>query len=476
MPTATRPTNHLPPTCNVKGWVVFGPGPHKDGKDYYSPAMCERIVSNFARLKGHTVPQAKIGHDRNQVVADRLKKSLGFPSVGHVSAVRSVPGFPGAVEVDVVNVPTRGVGGLISAGRINSGSVELIPHVLDPEDPSRRIEGPILTGVSFLGEEQPAVRNFPPELRQRAIPRATFDDGTPVPPEHELSPEWLEAMSDAHLSLMSDRHAATVTVGGREYAASVICFSDLSPLPSARTSTMNPEIQAALDALAAKGITPDQVAAAVGVGPSIPAPEAPTAMGDATPAPGAMPTSVTTMSKDESGGYSAAFAEQCKKFADDPAATPEQKMMAAMYAEMADMKKRFGAVEAKAEEVQKKDEAAKMAAFSAQVDAECAKLVKKVEPKVLNNVVRPTALNILTAKSFSSEGDRVKAFGDYFAGFAALPDSPLLAQQIATSKPAGKPGARVLTPLQQQMTRKGGLLDRENPRASAALRAAASAN
>src|SRR2546422_271449 len=94
-PTADR----LPSTCCVLNWSVFGPGALKDGKDYYSPAMCERIPANFRRLKGHTVPRAKIGHDREQLVAERLKKSLGFLSVGNVTDVRPVPGFPGYVEI-----------------------------------------------------------------------------------------------------------------------------------------------------------------------------------------------------------------------------------------------------------------------------------------------------------------------------------------------------------------------------------------
>lgn len=491
-PTAAPAQTTPPPaTCNVLGWVVFGPGAHKDGKDFYSPAMCERIPANFARLKGHTVPRAKIGHDQRQLVAERLKKSLGFLSVGDVTGVRPVAGFPGYVEIDVRNVPTRAVGGEIAAGRLNSGSVELIPGILDPDDPAERIEGPILTGVSFLGEEQPAVRNFPRELRARSVPRATFDDGTPVPPNGDVPPEWVDAMASAHRSLMSDLARPTVSVAGRDYAASVICFSDLSPLPPAGTKTMTPEIQAALDALRAAGMTPDQIVAALG--PAVPPPA--TAMSNG----GAMPQGVATMAgsteirgsnqdaqkramwaKDPDGdgsgsdGQYAAFAEQCKKYADDPAATPEQKMFAAFAKKFSDVEKRVGAAEAYASEVAKKDEAAQMAAFSAQVDEACKSIARKVEPAIVQKVVKPTALGILTSKSFSAESERVKAFSDYFAGFASLPDNPAFAR-VATSKEPGKAGVRALTPLQQRMARKGGLLDRESPRASAALRAAAAA-
>lgn len=419
------------------GWVCFGPGPHKDGKDYYSPAMCERIVSNFQRLRGHTTPRAKmpqpaakIGHDPEQAVAERLKKSLGFLSVGNVTAVRNVPGYPGYVEIDVRNVPTRAVGGEIAAGRINSGSVELIPGILDPDDPARRIDGPILTGVSFLGEEQPAVRNFPKELRARATPRATFDDGTPVPPNADVPPEWIEAMSAAHRSLMSALARPTVSVAGREYAASVICFSDLSPLPPARTKPMTPEQKAAL---AAKGLTPEQIAdIEMIVGPAVPPPAAPTAMAD----PGAMPTSAATPSD---GDMMAA----CMKYADDPKATPEQKMFAAMakkFADVDELKKRFGAVEAKTEEAQKKDEAAKMAAFSAQVESalDAHKIRLRYEPKHVEASIKPEAMRLLTTATFADEADRVKTFSDYFAGLALKPEDARLAS-VATLKPNAGP-------------------------------------
>ena len=425
---------------------MFAPGCWKG--ELYSPERCNRVPANFERLKDHLTPLAKLGHDKQQ----RLAKSLGFPNVGRIVAVKPVGG--GAFALDIDDVPTA-VGGEIAAGRLNSGSVELLPSLPDPADPAQKIDGPILTGVAFLGEEQPAVKGFKP-------PVATFADGRPVPPSTNPA-EWFNAMARVTREMSAEVAGPnTVTVGGREYAATTICFSEMTPLPNTGAS-MTPEQKAALQAA---GFTPDQIAkmeSAVAVpaepavgAPVLTPPAAPAAMADVPDADGDM------------------MAATCKKFAEDPAATPEQKMMAAIFADNAELKKRVGAFEASAEAMQKKDEEAKMAAFSAQVETECAKIAKKVEPVVLRNVVKPTALNILTAKTFSSESDRVKAFSDYFAGFAALPDDPRLKLAGKDPKLAGK--GRQLTPLQQHMTRKGGLLDRESPRATVALRSVATAS
>jgi hypothetical protein len=132
-------------------------------------------------------------------------------------------------------VPTE-VGGKIDAGLINGGSIEIIPSILDPRDPGRKIDGPVMTGVALLGEEQPAVKGM-------GKPRAVFADGTPVPPDHEVSP-WLDALMEA--AREEDQVPDEALIGGQSYSQHRLLFSEM---------VMNPEL---LTKLAAIGLTPEQ--------------------------------------------------------------------------------------------------------------------------------------------------------------------------------------------------------------------------
>ena len=112
-----------------------------------------------------------------------------------------------------------------------------------------------------------------------------------------------------------------------------------------------------------------------------------------------------------------------------------------------------------------------MAAFSERVNAECVKLKKKVNPDTIKNVVVPQALSILTAKTFSAEADRTKAFSDYFAGWAKTPDNPLLADTIADGK--ATTGTHTLSPTGQKVL---GSIREQSPRVYAAHNQAAAAS
>lgn len=429
MPAATGPTTtvtpSLPAVCRVRGWRVFGPGYHKG--TLYTPDDCKRLAANYARLREVLPPSAKLGHDSQQ----RLKKSLGFLNLGTVVGVEADP--HGNVSIDVDGVPTA-VGAEGNAGRLNSGSVELLPKFADPDDPAREIPGPVLTGVAFLGEEQPAVKGFPPPVFE-------FEDGTPVPPSLDPAP-WLAAQAEVARAALNDPPAAppTVSVGGRQYTATVICFSEMSP--------MNPEeLKAKLEAA---GLPPDVVAKcldACGAGGAGGDAAAAGGAGGTDAAGGKMGDLVVKHEDDDKGGKPD-FMGMCQKYAADPAATPEQKLFAALAKkfseendtlkkEMSALTKRFGAVEAAAADEQKKKDEAQMAAFSDQVERACKPLARKVSPDQIQKVVKPHAMGILTSKAFSAEADRVKAFSDFFDGWAALPDNPLLADVIDDGKPRG---------------------------------------
>jgi hypothetical protein len=407
-PVPAAAAQALPPTCSIKGLVAFGPGVFKG--ELYSPARCDQVADNFAALGGHPPPLAKIGHD----VQQRYARSLGFPNVGRVTRCAKVGG--GCWEIDIEGVPTE-VGGKVNAGLLRGASVELKPHYRDPRDPARELPGDVLTGVSLLGEEQPCVTNWPAELRARAVPRATFADGRPVPPSHELS-RWLDLAAEVSDDIAAEQGAqfsadrSRVRIGGREYDARTLCFSAFDPNPGGRTMTPE-EIRAKLTAAGKSPEEVEQILAALGAGGATPPP----APAPAPPPPG-------------DGDMMAA----CAKFAADPAATPEQKMMAAMAKKFADiegenaeLKKRFGAYEAAKEADQKKTEEAQMAAFSDKVAAACKPLYERIAPVVVDKVHRPTLMGVMTARTFASEGDRVKAFNDYLAPLLALPPDPRLA-------------------------------------------------
>lgn len=444
MPAPDHTAERTPPTCEIRDWRVFTNGFHKDS--FYSPAMVQRIAANFAAIPpADLTPVAGLGHDRKK----RIAASIGLPNVGEVTGCRATPG--GDLYLTVTNVPAW-LGGMINARRYRAGSVELLPEFRSPSDASTTYPGPVLSGVAVLGDEQPAVKGCEP-------PRAVFADGSPVPPNHDPMPVSGEVMA----SLYSDAapHPA-------------LCFSDATPLPTGAPMTpLTPDQEAAL---LAKGVAADVIAslkggAAMAAQPAV----------DAAPVPPpASPASPTPMGGDASQDQ---FAEMCKKYADDPAATADQKMMAAMYSAMSkkfgdetgELKKRIGAFEASAEAAAKKDEEAKMAAFSADVDARCDRLVRdgKVSPAEVASVVKPSALNIGRAKTFSSEADRVKVLGELFATYEGRAVNPAFARAagIATAKDAAT-GKRVITPSQAQMIRPDGPLDRAAPTATRALREA----
>jgi hypothetical protein len=153
-------------SCRVLAWKVFKPGFHKG--QYYSANECKRTVENFAKLSAgddaYLKAKAKLGHDDEQ----RLANSIGMPSMGRITACRLTP--DGGFEIDIEGVPVK-IGEEINAGRINDGSVELNWDVPDPQDPTKFVDGPVLTAIAFLGEEKPGVKGLP-------SPKAVFSAST----------------------------------------------------------------------------------------------------------------------------------------------------------------------------------------------------------------------------------------------------------------------------------------------------------
>jgi hypothetical protein len=217
MPTEGEPVQPAD-SCEVRGWKVFGPGYHK--QSLYSPQDIDRLAANFAILstgpEPFLVPSAGLGHDKEQ----RLAGSLGYPNSGRIVGLRV--DNDRNVSLDIVGVPIA-VGQEINAGRLNAGSVELAPEAPDPRPghEGESLKGPVLTGIAFLGEEQPAVKGFPP-------PRATMPGGgTNLP--NTPPPEWLGSLMAS--AKFSDRDERVWKWRGREIPLQRILFSEMTPMP-----------------------------------------------------------------------------------------------------------------------------------------------------------------------------------------------------------------------------------------------------
>ena len=426
-------------TCEVRDWVVFYPGYHKG--ELYGEEQAGRMADNFARLRSHLTPVVKIGHDSDQLLAERLKRSLGFLNVGRVTGVKRLPG--GRTAITITGIPVE-VGEQINAGTLNSGSVEIIPWHPDPSDPAKRIEGPVLTAISLLGEEQPALKGLPP-------PRAVFADGTPVPPAKSVA-KWLTAMAEVTKEFALASRGRSLLP--RRYAfadcsvpVATICFSEMGMNPDAMKQQLMSDYGLPDDAIPSD---PSQLAKLHGAmtgskfsshmkkkfagdlpdmgGAAPPAPPAPPA---ASPPPGPpLPD------------QNAAFADEEFDLGDDDGdeAPPyAKKMMSAMKKFAAHCTKRMGALEAAQTGMQKADEEAKTAAFAERVDAVLAAATGKIPP-VLRASFRQAGLNALKTRQF---GDRTHANGE--AAFQAwkaeidrLPVTRLFSDQVVDQPNRGE--------------------------------------
>lgn len=197
---------------------------------------------------------------------------------------------------------------------------------------------------------------------------------------------------------------------------------------------MTPEQRSALEAA---GFTPEQMdaitAALGGTDPNTDPGTADHADTDAdTDAPPAGPPGTKPGAKGAKppADPTAAMAAACKRYAADPAATPEQKMMARMFAELQEVKKRTGELQASADAARRQNTESREAAMAAEVERDLRAVARKVEPRVIETVVRPTALGIFRSRAFASEADRRRTYSEYIKGFLALPDDPRLASAV----------------------------------------------
>lgn len=409
--TATADTDYNRP-CSVRNWLVFANGLNRG--ELYSPAEVDEIARNHPLISRYMTPRVGTGHDK----AQRLSASLGLPSNGDVTAVRS--DGRGGLYLDLDNVPGW-LGAQINAGRYPSGSVELKRDFQPPDDPAHPIPGRYLDGLALLGEEQPAVKGCPP-------PRAVWADGTAVPPSWEpirfaagpLSPP--QPVTGSHSALcFSEAFAETPAVP-----------DPADPTPLATTPA---DLVAAL-----KALPPEQLAtvlAQVQAQPPIPAPDPAVAA--------AKPEGFAAMSAEEMSAC-------IKKMSDD----------------YADMSKRFSAMEASKTEEQKKTDEHAYAAFSADFDRmrDRKDIGRRVTPFAFE-AEKKVFIDLVTRKAFSADMTPAKYLADVEAKFAAMPINPNM-----VSIPVAKSGGQTVAdnPILAEMVRPGSALDRWAPKVAAAHR------
>jgi hypothetical protein len=399
--------------CAVRNWLVFANGLNRG--ELYSPAEVDEIARNHPLISRYMTPRVGTGHDKQQ----RLSASLGLPSNGDVTAVRS--DGRGGLYLDLDNIPGY-LGAQINAGRYPSGSVELKRDFQPPDDPAHPIPGRYLDGIALLGEEQPAVKGCPP-------PRAVWPDGTEVPPSWEpirftpgpLSPP--QPVTGSH---------------------SALCFSEAY----AETPPVTPE--QIVEAL--KALPPEQqqaVIAQVQAQPPTPATPPPDpAVAAAKPEGFSAPADAPPWAKQ----MSESFATSCKKMSDD----------------YSDLSKRFSAMEALTTTEQKKSDADQMAAFSDSFDAIFTRNDngRRVQP-VSREAMKKLALDTFKAKVFSADKTPSAFLADIEAQIGLLPIDPRMAQ-IPVVKQGGQTAAH--NPILAEMVRPGSALDRWAPKVAAAHR------
>jgi hypothetical protein len=442
-------------TCEIRDLELFAPGYHKG--ELYSPADVEQIAANHRYLQGlgHWQPTAKLGHDPTQ----RYTDSLGWPNVGFIPDDLRVSPEGKLIARVVAGVPEP-VGAAINSGNLNNHSIELEKDFPDPADQGRTLPGSVLTGFGLLGEERPAVALLKP-------PRATFPDGTEVPPR--LDPVFLSAMraSQGQTTPVGPR---TIThAGGHRSTRFTICFSEMFTMSRAETLDQLRQLGVPVDDPSITGKSDEELAAylasvqSAGIGDkaafgavfaahkNLFATEAGTLplnpSGDAASGgPGVdQLTPIEQQTQGAKGQFSAGDDQQepdymsaCKRFSEDPKTSPENKaLFGALMGMHAHLTKRMGANEAAVAGIQKADQQEKTASFSAAVTS-------AVDAAILRGAIARNQRDTYLTAGMAKDRSRTFSAGPH-AGktpsqvwlneLNALPANPLFGEAVDSPEP-----------------------------------------
>lgn len=139
--------NHeLPETFEISDVEIFASG--KWNGDNYTDEDLENIARSFEETKPALKPYLKIGHDDNQLLAQRD----GLPAVGWIERVKKIGN---KLFADFCNVPKK-VYDLIKAGAYKRISSEIFFNIKINDKTFPKA----LKAVSLLGADTPAVQNL----------------------------------------------------------------------------------------------------------------------------------------------------------------------------------------------------------------------------------------------------------------------------------------------------------------------------
>jgi len=136
----------LPETFDINGVEIFAEGVWNG--DRYTAQDIEDMVRSFEETKGTLRPYLKLGHDNEQLLAQRD----GLPAVGWIERLRKVGT---KLVADFVKVPKK-VYELIQSGAYRRVSSEIFFNIKIGEKMFKRA----LKAVSLLGADTPAVQNL----------------------------------------------------------------------------------------------------------------------------------------------------------------------------------------------------------------------------------------------------------------------------------------------------------------------------
>lgn len=139
-------TYELPETFNISDVEIFSVG--KWNGDMYTEKDVEDLVRNFEETKPALRPYLKLGHDDNQILAQRD----GMPAVGWIEKLRKVGS---KIYADFCDVP-RKIYDLIKAGAYKRISSEIFFNIKI----ENKTYNKALKAVSLLGADTPAVQNL----------------------------------------------------------------------------------------------------------------------------------------------------------------------------------------------------------------------------------------------------------------------------------------------------------------------------
>jgi hypothetical protein len=164
---------HSMTMADVSGVEIFATGKWKGQQ--WTEADLDQMVRNFGKLRDHIKPPLKLGHDDNQVLAQKD----GQPALGWITRLRRTGR---KLVADIADVP-KAVVELLRQGRYRRVSSEIYTDFEDTtvaESLGSKVKGKVLAAVALLGADFPEVKVLEDLPRVLALEGVTFAESPPA--------------------------------------------------------------------------------------------------------------------------------------------------------------------------------------------------------------------------------------------------------------------------------------------------------